>query len=237
MITADNTVNFRPVGGGDAALGGIYRTGTLCRLNAAAANALRETMAVRAFIDLRSHSELSRQGRPESLTAAGIAWIHTPIEGYDHHAIATLQPSPVDYARYYQSMLERAGHAIVRALDRIAAARGPLAFGCYAGKDRTGIVAAALLELAGRSRDDIRADYAQSTEYMRKSAHFFQANWQKRDLSREAYLDRVRAHPETIDILYCYIDKQGGSLIDTLRTHQLAEATIRTLKARFAAHS
>jgi protein-tyrosine phosphatase len=72
-----------------------------------------------------------------------------------------------DAAGYFGWMYERAWEEhraeIGRALAAIAdAPPGVTLFHCFAGKDRTGLVAALLLRLAGASIDDVAADYALS---------------------------------------------------------------------------
>lgn len=75
----------------------------------------------------------------------------------------------VDISRYrtlgeiYSSSLQRnAGHiaAIFDALARTADHAGPVLVSCRAGRDRTGMVVALLLDLAGVDREVIAADYA-----------------------------------------------------------------------------
>ena len=55
-------------------------------------------------------------------------------------------------------LTERAGD-IARIFAIIAAAPGGVLYHCTAGKDRTGILSALLLELAGVARADIVANY------------------------------------------------------------------------------
>lgn len=57
---------------------------------------------------------------------------------------------------------------MARILSHIAAAEGALVFHCLAGKDRTGVVAAILLTLAGVAMDDVLADYQVSHTYLRE---------------------------------------------------------------------
>ena len=50
----------------------------------------------------------------------------------------------------------------MEAFEAVATAPGPVVFHCHAGKDRTGLVAALLLRLAGVAIEDIAGDYALS---------------------------------------------------------------------------
>ena len=55
---------------------------------------------------------------------------------------------------------------MVKALRAVAAAPGGVLFHCTAGKDRTGLMAALLLGLAGVGREEILADYQVSETYL-----------------------------------------------------------------------
>src|SRR6185437_1714772 len=81
----------------------------------------------------------------------------------------TATPSAkVTLAGDYQRMLRRFSHRVAAILRRIAdAPEGPVLVHCWAGKDRTGLVSALLLELAGVPREIVAGDYAMSEEYGR----------------------------------------------------------------------
>jgi protein tyrosine/serine phosphatase len=66
------------------------------------------------------------------------------------------------YAWSYVDFLERNRTHFGAALAAVADADGPVVIHCMGGKDRTGLVAAILLRLAGVSLDQIGADYALS---------------------------------------------------------------------------
>ncbi|MDQ1424868.1 MAG: protein-tyrosine phosphatase, partial [Acidimicrobiaceae bacterium] len=69
----------------------------------------------------------------------------------------------------YVQLLEAGATAFVTALERIAAPGGtPALVHCAAGKDRTGVLVALLLDAAGVDRDVIVADYAATQERMNK---------------------------------------------------------------------
>jgi hypothetical protein len=110
-------------------------------------------------IDLRSPTEIASTGRGslgegqvEYLTASVI-----PTAGSE----ATGAPSSDNLAERYMWYLEIGGDAIAESFEILAASHGgAVVFHCAAGKDRTGVVAALLLEVLGVSDDDIVADYA-----------------------------------------------------------------------------
>jgi len=67
----------------------------------------------------------------------------------------------------YRAIVELRRDEIGRLVQTVAEAEAPVLFHCQAGKDRTGILAAILLELAGVPREVIADDYALSNENLR----------------------------------------------------------------------
>src|SRR5260370_9976648 len=59
-------------------------------------------------------------------------------------------------------MLERRQAAFGTVFEAIGATDEPVLFHCFAGKDRTGLVAALMLSLAGVDPEAIGADYAET---------------------------------------------------------------------------
>jgi protein-tyrosine phosphatase len=66
------------------------------------------------------------------------------------------------YAWSYVQFLERHPDRFARALTAVVEVDGPVVIHCMGGKDRTGLVAALLLRLAGVATDTIGHDYAMS---------------------------------------------------------------------------
>jgi protein-tyrosine phosphatase len=199
-------VNFRAVGvdvlAGSAAAR-AHRCGDLCKVTPATARVLAEELGITTFVDLRSTQEVVELGRPTVLEDAGIRWLHAPISGYSNRAIASGKAGAADYAAYYRAMLDEATPALVSAIEALAGvAAAPFVFGCYTGKDRTGIVAAVLLELVGADREQIRADYALTGPYLQRTAEPWLDKWRKRGLSPAEYAHRFVVYPEVIDLLY-----------------------------------
>ena len=123
---------------------------------------------VRVVVDLRLTRELDRQPnvfaeRPE------VEYHHENVLGDDFQE--TESPDlgePADrLLDIYTMVLDRRQPAIRRALGLLADTEGPgVLYNCTAGKDRTGIVSALLLGLAGASRETIVQDYALSARFL-----------------------------------------------------------------------
>src|ERR1700729_3887448 len=102
--------------------------------------------------------------------------IHLPIT--THASPPGAVPTGHDYVEYYTEMLGNAA-AFARAFVAVGEhiERGVL-FSCSQGKDRAGLLAAALLEAAGCSRETILADYARSMPAIARSTIIGPRDWE-----------------------------------------------------------
>jgi protein-tyrosine phosphatase len=159
-LAIDRLVNLRDLGGLPTTAGGTTRPGRLLRSespNAISAKGLQDLLGIGigAVIDLRTTSE--REHRPSPLDEAGVRTTHTPIftddEDYPDH-LATA-------AEVYCWWLRERRPGVAAAMTAIAdAPSAPILVHCHAGKDRTGVVVALVLRLAGVGVDAIADDYA-----------------------------------------------------------------------------
>ena len=103
--------------------------------------------------------EIERSGR-FPVEEHPVDWHHLPIierMWSEDDLVATT--GAVDFlCDRYLDMLRSGGPSIAR-IVALAADGTPMLFHCAAGKDRTGVVAAVLLALAGVPREEIAADY------------------------------------------------------------------------------
>jgi hypothetical protein len=114
-------------------------------------------LGIRTVIDLRRSDEFERD-RPAVWTWADVERIHLPMAGPDRvMALSTAE----SLAGVYAGFLLRGGPTIVAAARLVLdAARRPVLFHCAAGKDRTGVLAAILLDAVGVPAASIADDYA-----------------------------------------------------------------------------
>jgi protein tyrosine/serine phosphatase len=112
---------------------------------------------VGAVVDLRTVSE--RERRPSPLAEAGVHTVHAPIftdeDAYPDH-LTTADEVYCWWLRERRTGVSAAMRAVADAPS------APVLVHCHAGKDRTGVVIALVLRLAGVGIDAIADDYAQS---------------------------------------------------------------------------
>ncbi|MEV6210832.1 tyrosine-protein phosphatase [Kitasatospora sp. NPDC051914] len=166
-ITFDRLCNFRDLGGHRTADGRtvrpglLYRSDSLGKLDGSDLDRFR-ALGIRTVIDLRYPWEIAQTARIPDFP--GLAFHNLSIEHrpYDQAALGPdVDPGPYLAERYAEVAEDGAGE-LAEVLGVIAAADAPLAFHCYSGKDRTGIVAALVLTLLGVAEEDILADFART---------------------------------------------------------------------------
>jgi protein-tyrosine phosphatase len=188
--------NFRDVGaptarsGASVAPGRLFRSADISTMPAAVASRLLDGRGVCRVIDLRTAGEVSEAGAGH--VPPSCDWVRCPlVEVIRPGWVTPGDPSPRATALRYMEMLEDGAPAllrIVRALGETPAR--PTVVQCVAGRDRTGIVIACVLDLLEVPHQLIAADYA---------------------LSDGVLDDGGRAEPETIELLMGLIRRDHGS--------------------------
>ena len=223
-------VNVRDLGGVPLAGGGETRFGRLVRSDSVGRlteEGWRSFAAhgIRRVVDLRWHEELADDPPRD----AGVEVVHVSLlgafdpdvdRGMDEYLAAD------DVAGFraegYTRWLDTYRAEFAQALAAIADADGPVVFHCRSGKDRTGLVAALLLRLAGASIDDVAVDYALS-----------EANLVTGDEEREVHF--LRATPaEGMARTLAWLEERHGGAEAYLRGCGLDDGRIERLRARLA---
>jgi protein tyrosine/serine phosphatase len=182
--------NFRDLGGypcRDGRVtrwGRLFRSDTLHELTEADVGVLR-SMGLATIVDLRTRRELERTGRG-------------PLgsEAVDYRHLSVL---PEDLAERYLWYLDAGRPALVEALTLLTRPTSfPLVFHCAAGKDRTGVLAALVLDILGVDPAVIVADYVITEGRM------------------ELILDRYRSDPVFAERLATVPPSRFGVEADTM---------------------
>jgi protein-tyrosine phosphatase len=155
--------NFRDMGGHPVSDGRRVRSGKIYRsahlANVADEHPLRD-LTLRTLITLQSRLEVRHLGPPKpEFLGSGVRWEHLPIgdpwfreDGFHkietepgHEHLVILTEFLTDWQSFFKILAEREVY--------------PLLFHCSAGRDRTGVGAAILLEMLGVSRERILEDF------------------------------------------------------------------------------
>jgi protein-tyrosine phosphatase len=167
-LTWDGCFNVRDLGGLSTSTGArthwgaIIRSDTRERLTTAGWAAAR-TYGVTTVIDLRGASELDL-ARP---VPAGFELVSAPVLDMrdDEFWRDGRWQGAGQSGRFFLAALERWPERFAAAVTAVARAQpGGVLIHCQAGRDRTGVVAAAILALVGVERESIVADYALSAD-------------------------------------------------------------------------
>ena len=172
----EGVTNFRDLGGYQTRFGTRTRWGLVYRADALhglspADLTLYDQLGVCAVFDIRG--ELERDERPNPVTSQHLAIIGRPADT-DASILQRSAITKEDGERILRDLyIGHIDHAAVQIGELYTALTKdrslPAVFHCHAGKDRTSIVAALLLDLLGVERDTILDDYELTARYRRRS--------------------------------------------------------------------
>ncbi|HKC19791.1 MAG TPA: tyrosine-protein phosphatase [Candidatus Dormibacteraeota bacterium] len=199
----------------------------------------REAMCaygITTVIDLRSESE--RNGTFDARFPRAIGdLIKADGVTYLHHALiddASLRRvgEATDMFDRYLLMLDTRQDAIREIFTSIARAEGGVVFHCFAGKDRTGLVAAILLALADVERAEIAADFGETDVQL---AALYERWIADASAEKQAEIrEELRCPPERILGVLDHLDSAWGGVASYLETAGVTAETIDRLRARLA---
>lgn len=191
---------------------------------------------VTTVVDLRSQSEVDgtfdpRFPRPtgDRVRASGVAYVHRPL--VDDASLKRLGEASNMYERYLL-MLDTRQEAFRDIFTSIAEADGSVLFHCFAGKDRTGLVAALLLDLAGVDAEGIAADFAETD--LQLAQQYDRWISQAEPEKREAMRDELRCPPDRILGVLDFILTKWGGVAGYLEASGMAPPNIDRLASKLA---
>ena len=252
------TYNSRDTGGLPLTAGGVTRPGVLYRSDALAGTTddglrtLRDS-PIGTIIDFRSDFERieapNRLGTERSFVEVVLPLLEGSMTGMPapgelsdlgaeaREGMLARIPSLADL---YVGMLGSAAESFAEVARLVARpsdeSRGAVLVHCTAGKDRTGVATALLLDAAGADRAAVVTDYALSETYLA-------GEWAERMIERAqswgmplvpALTDLVTATPpQAIEAAFAWVDERGGSAA-YLRSGGLSDDDLEALRARIA---
>ncbi len=232
--------NIRDVGGlplrdgGTTTTGVLLRSGSLHHVTPADVEHLVDVVGLRLVLDLRTAREIDRDG-PTAVARAGVTTVPLTFIGEDERELPEIDDDTDPLTRIYLGYLDDRGENVVAAVRRLAAAEaGPALVHCAAGKDRTGVLVALVLDAVGVQRDAVVADYALSAERVEALYRRWTAEAgvpMPDDLT--PHLPRAEAMAAVLARLDAEHGTAGsGGAAGWLLAHGLDEESLRRLRAR-----
>ncbi len=237
-------LNFRDLGGYPIGRDRIVRTGLLFRsdgldtLTPGDAQLLIDVVGLSTVVDLRSEEELARTG-PSLLEQGGLAVHHLPIVDRTQQFFGDGEPR---ITSAYLRIIADAEQRFAAAAQLLADLDGPAVFHCAAGKDRTGLLAAFVLDLLGVDDDLIADDYALTAAIMpafRQRIERRMANepelrkrMEEPDRTPEVLDEMLSARASTIHLVLTALRAEHGSVESWLVQNGLSKSAPDQLRNR-----
>lgn len=222
--------NIRDLGGlptrdGRVTAYGVFLRGdSVCRLTDRGRRSLLAD-GVRTIVDLRRTLELEREPNPFANLPDQVRYLNLPFN--DAAIEERIRAMPTGGERY-RAMLDDGTERIGRIMGALAAADRTVLFHCYGGRDRTGMVAAALLRLAGVPCEEIVRDYVLTDERMAPVYDEWRAEM---DEQRRARFDRAIGEAgQPIEAALRHLDDRYGGVEAYLRAAGVPRDRIATLR-------
>lgn len=240
----DGCLNVRDLGGHvtvdarETRFGAIVRADSIRQLTDEGWRALVD-YGIATVVDLRGDQE--RDDDPPAELPVHV--VHAPFMEADQREREELEaevdtaaaraPNVADATRdVYLIFLERFKRNVAAGVRAVARApRGGVVIHCVGGKDRTGLLTALLLHLAGVDTEQVAADYALSEERLRPREEVFLA-----EAETEAERDQIRRMSRTpagaIVGVFEELERRYGSIEAYLRSAGLRHEDLERARAR-----
>jgi protein tyrosine/serine phosphatase len=236
----DGCLNVRDLGGhtteddGETRYGAIVRADSLYQLTEGGWRSLVE-YGIRTVVDLRMDEEREQDPPP----GAPVDLLHISLFDDDKEvfeevdAAAEAAPDVASATRdVYVLFLEHFKANVATAIRAVAnAPEGGVVVHCMGGKDRTGLVTALLLELAGVDKEQIAADYALSEERLRPRHELWFAEAETQAERRR--LERIAQTPAASIVgVFEELERRYGSAEGYLRDAGVSDDDLARARAR-----
>jgi protein-tyrosine phosphatase len=235
-ITLVGAHNFRDLGGypaGDSRTrwGRLYRSDALHDLTEGDVATVRH-LGLRSIVDLRTAGEAARTGRGR-IADEPLAYLAVSVS-QDAQGERVPDGSVGDdgaLATRYIAYLDTGGAAFLRALRYMADVDHlPMVFHCFFGKDRSGVLAALVLDCLGVDRDTIVADYALSAAGMPSLLASLARDPVYRDTIDRTPPARLAASSATMESFLRWLDEHHGGAAAWARQAGMEPAELTTLR-------
>jgi protein-tyrosine phosphatase len=228
-------LNARDLGGHPTLDGRRTRWGVVVRsdmLRPMSPEAVSAALAygVLSVVDLRLPEQIGRSPSPFALAQAGggLLYRSVPFAG----PVDSMLPEFGSLELQYGRMVRAFAAAAPAVLSTVAASDGAVLVHCEYGKDRTGLVCALLLELAGVAREAIADEYAETADCLAAVFEEFLVSGPADRAEREADLARFAPRREVILRALSDVDAERGGVERYLLAAGVPPAVLVRLRER-----
>ena len=256
-VDLHGAANVRDLGGLPTVDGRTTRAGVVLRadnlqgLTPDDVRMLLTDLGVRSVVDLRTPGERSLEGpgplRAESdVVHHDLSLVPTQYDRPDELDVEQVIPArptrrsddPTDMTGYYVGYVEDMPQNVAAALRVLADGdSGTTVVHCAAGKDRTGVVVALALSLAGVHRDAVVADYVASADRVAAVLARLQASPTYADELAHATPDDVRPVAGSMERFLDEVDRRWGGPHGLATSIGLSEEEVQRLCTRLVGTS
>jgi hypothetical protein len=226
--------NIRDVGGLPLRDGGTTRRGVLLRsasLRYCTPSDIRhlvDEFGLRLVLDLRTWREIEREASPAALADAGVETVALSFIPEEGRELPETEDDVDPLVHIYLGYLRDRAENVVTGVRRLVAA-GPTLVHCAAGKDRTGVFVALVLDAVGVEREAVVADYALSGERIEALfRRWTAAAGEPMPADLTPHLPRAEAMAAVLD----HLDAEHGGAAGWLLAHGLEEDALTRLRER-----
>ena len=220
--------------GGRTRFGELFRSANLRHVTDTDVAHLVDVVGLRLVIDLRTAREIDRDG-PTLVAGAGVDTVALSFLPEDGEALPETGDDSDPLLRSYLGYLVDRTENVVEAVRLLGGPdAGPTLVHCAAGKDRTGVLLALVLDAVGVQREAVIADYALSAQHVETMFRRWTTAF-NREMPDDLTPHLPRA--EVIATVLARLDDQHGSggrdgASGWLRANGLDEASLDRLRAR-----
>lgn len=234
----EGSCNIRDVGGLPTADGkpirerALVRGESLSRLTPTGRSALLG-YGVHTVIDLRSTNEVAQWPSPFAGFASRPRYLNLPVINEADETGQAARAAAESLGELYIAILKHGAPQLAPIFRALAEAEpGPLLVHCFVGKDRTGLVTAMALALAGVPASHIAEDYAVSAPNLQPLYTELKLGMDDDPLKQERQQRFLASPPEAMHTTLEYLDEAHGGVSAYLRAAGLTETELQQVSDR-----
>ena len=235
FLPLEGTLNTRDLGGLPVSGGRQTLTGRVLRSDGPVSLTdadldLLEGLPLTTVVDLRGQLECERE--PSRFLSRRSCQVHN-VEVWTHISAAGHEMADrFDITGFYLAALDHAGPAFAEATRLVAQSEGAALFHCSAGKDRTGLLAALLLESVGVDRATVLEDFALTEDRIGPLRLRLLDQAERDGVPRSEFQRLLGATPDLMEPALEHLDARHGGAIAYLRKAGGSDAALSALESK-----